>query len=270
MSAAVSLRQVLRHGGAQADYRLDIPGCRDGEHESHGRGVQRTAILSAMAGDASSLHCPNCGAAVDPGRQAAVLHRASGDRELSLLLSVMFEGAAFCSSCGAGRARDLDPGAAPALSRCKGTMPRSGAATPSFSSVRSVTGSGSMRRPSNGCARARGAGGGAAPVLDPDAKAAAVRYRKCARCPQLMNRRQLRPSVRGDCRRLPRPWHLSRRRRASPDRQVHPFRRPGASTPASSGGAEGARAPRRRRRAPRRPRGGRSEIPSASADGGAS
>src|SRR5687767_15793172 len=66
MSSAVSLCQVLRHGGAQADDRLDILGCRDGEHESHGRGVQRTAILNAMAGDASSLHCPNCGAAVDP------------------------------------------------------------------------------------------------------------------------------------------------------------------------------------------------------------
>jgi Zn-finger nucleic acid-binding protein len=76
-------------------------------------------------GDAHSLHCPNCGAAADPGtgRCPYCLARLATVSCPSCFARI-FEGAAFCPSCGTRRARiESDPDATRCPS-CKGGLTR--------------------------------------------------------------------------------------------------------------------------------------------------
>src|SRR5688572_31819460 len=114
MAVAITPGQIFRHRGAEADDGLDIRGCRQGEQQGHGRGVQRTAILNAMAADASSLHCPNCGAAVDPdARRCPYCTARLATVSCPSCFAPMFDGAAFCGRCGTERSRTVDEDAAP-------------------------------------------------------------------------------------------------------------------------------------------------------------
>src|SRR5687768_16387964 len=123
MAVAIPTGQIFRHRGAEADDGLDIRGCRQGEQQGHGRGVQRTAILNAMAADASSLHCPNCGAAVDPdARRCPYCKARLATVSCPSCFALMFDGAKFCPSCGAERARTADPAAAAVI--CPGCNDR--------------------------------------------------------------------------------------------------------------------------------------------------
>lgn len=67
-----------------------------------------------MAEDAHSLHCPNCGAAADPDSGRCPYCRARlATVSCPSCFARIFDGAAFCSSCGARRSRaEAQPNAA--------------------------------------------------------------------------------------------------------------------------------------------------------------
>jgi Zn-finger nucleic acid-binding protein len=66
--------------------------------------------------DAASLHCPNCGAPVDPGlRRCPYCKARLATVGCPSCFALMFDGSAFCPGCGARRSR-ADTGAAAA--RC--------------------------------------------------------------------------------------------------------------------------------------------------------
>jgi Zn-finger nucleic acid-binding protein len=103
----------------------------------------------------------------------------------------MFDGAAFCSNCGAGRARDLDAAAAPlTCPGCKGTMSLLRCGSAEMFECSKCDG---LWVDAATFERLCASSDEQAAVLHQfstpgTVKAAAVRYRKCARCPQLMNR----------------------------------------------------------------------------------
>jgi Zn-finger nucleic acid-binding protein/RNA polymerase subunit RPABC4/transcription elongation factor Spt4 len=77
-----------------------------------------------MAADASSLHCPNCGAAVEPEAGRCPYCKARlATVSCPSCFALMFDGAKFCPGCGAARARTVAPVAATlSCPGCKGTM----------------------------------------------------------------------------------------------------------------------------------------------------
>ena len=74
--------------------------------------------------DASSLHCPNCGAAVQSEAGRCPYCRARlATVSCPSRFALMFAGAAFCEKCGAKRARaDAGGGAAAKCPGCKGDL----------------------------------------------------------------------------------------------------------------------------------------------------
>ena len=141
--------------------------------------------------DARALHCPNCGAAVDPDvRRCPYCKARLATVACPTCFALMFEGAAFCSKCGAARARDESR---EETGRCPGCA-------------------GDLRRVDVGrtilleCGDCDGAWLDAAPFealcADEEAQSAvlhryagrgqvakaAVKYRKCVRCGKMMNR----------------------------------------------------------------------------------
>lgn len=140
----------------------------------------------------ASLHCPNCGAAVDPDARRCPYCRARlATVSCPSCFALMFEGAAFCSRCGAGRSRDVDSAAAPVTCPgCKGSMAALRVGTTEMFECAKCDGlwvdASTFERL---CASADEQAALLHQFAKPGpAKAAAVRYRKCARCPQLMNR----------------------------------------------------------------------------------
>lgn len=70
--------------------------------------------------DASSLHCPNCGAPADPdARRCPYCEARLATISCPACFGLMFQGAQFCPGCGARSARGK-PGAEPAAARCPG------------------------------------------------------------------------------------------------------------------------------------------------------
>ena len=64
--------------------------------------------------DAASLHCPNCGAPVDPGlRRCPYCKARLATVSCPSCFALMFDGSAFCPGCGAHSSR-ADAGAAAA------------------------------------------------------------------------------------------------------------------------------------------------------------
>ena len=76
-----------------------------------------------MSKDAGALHCPNCGGPAGPGDAACKYCRATlATVSCPACFALMFEGAAYCPSCGARRARATGaPVTAPCPS-CRGVM----------------------------------------------------------------------------------------------------------------------------------------------------
>src|SRR5687767_3793959 len=76
-----------------------------------------------MAADASSLHCPNCGAPARPDASRCPYCQA----RLAMIscpscFALMFGGTAFCPACGAGRARAVQDAAGATCPGCSGNM----------------------------------------------------------------------------------------------------------------------------------------------------
>ena len=77
-----------------------------------------------MTADATSLHCPNCGAPAGPGDQSCrYCHAALATVSCPSCFAVMFAGSVYCPSCGARRARTDTAGTRTArCAACKGLM----------------------------------------------------------------------------------------------------------------------------------------------------
>lgn len=73
--------------------------------------------------DASSLHCPNCGAAADPdARRCPYCKARLATVSCPSCFALMFDGVGFCPACGAPRTRADTNAAGVACPACKGTM----------------------------------------------------------------------------------------------------------------------------------------------------
>src|ERR671921_91739 len=81
------------------------------------------SILAGMAADASSLHCPNCGAAADSAAHRCPYCRAQlATISCPRCFGLMFQGSAFCAHCGARSARVEKGTAAAACPACRGPL----------------------------------------------------------------------------------------------------------------------------------------------------
>jgi Zn-finger nucleic acid-binding protein len=80
--------------------------------------------LHAMTADATTLHCPNCGAPAAPGAQICPYCQAGlATVSCPACFAVMFAGSVYCPTCGARRARSEAAGARTArCAACKGVM----------------------------------------------------------------------------------------------------------------------------------------------------
>src|SRR5215831_10853080 len=73
--------------------------------------------------DASSLHCPNCGAPAAPGDQSCkYCQTALATVSCPKCFALMFEGAVYCPSCGARRATTTIGDRKARCSACFGVM----------------------------------------------------------------------------------------------------------------------------------------------------
>ncbi len=73
--------------------------------------------------DASALHCPNCGAPAGPGDQSCkYCHATLATVSCPVCFALMFEGAAYCPSCGARRERTAGGDRKARCSACFGVM----------------------------------------------------------------------------------------------------------------------------------------------------
>jgi Zn-finger nucleic acid-binding protein len=79
-----------------------------------------------MCADASSLHCPNCGAPADPGaRRCEFCQARLATVSCPSCFALIFEGAAFCPKCGARRTRtDQEADAKARCPGCKSNLTR--------------------------------------------------------------------------------------------------------------------------------------------------
>lgn len=144
-----------------------------------------------MAADATSLHCPNCGAPAAPDDSSCqYCHAPLATVACPSCFALMFQGSAYCPVCGARRARtDGGPAQAPCPS-CRGVMreARLGDAT-----LLGCAGCGGMWIDTatfeHICAdrEAQAAVFNLAAPLRPSA-AGEVKYRPCVACGKLMNR----------------------------------------------------------------------------------
>ena len=193
-----------------------------------------------MNPDASSLHCPNCGAAADPDAGRCPYCRARlATVSCPSCFTLGFAGAAFCHKCGARRTRSAGdevplpcPGCKKQLERRAGRPDRR-----SWSAPR-ATACGWMPRCSSSCV----------PSRTPRRRYSTIhatrwQARRCAGpLPPVRPLRandepgELREDFRDGHRRLPRPRRVSRRRRAARNRVVHSPGRPRARPHATAGG----------------------------------
>jgi Zn-finger nucleic acid-binding protein len=137
------------------------------------------------------LHCPNCGAAVDPDAQRCPYCRARlAAVSCPSCFALMFKGMAFCAKCGAARDRGESAGEAAVCPGCQGQL------------LRVAVGKTALLE----CAACDGAWIDAdtfeALCADSEAQAAVlhryggrsnaphqpVKYRRCLRCGKMMNR----------------------------------------------------------------------------------
>jgi Zn-finger nucleic acid-binding protein len=146
-----------------------------------------------MPSDASSLHCPNCGAAVDPeARRCPYCTARLATVSCPSCFALMFDTAAFCPGCGTPRSRSADPAAATVTCPgCGEAMPLLRVGATEMFECAACDGlwvdAATFERL---CASSDEQAAVLHQFSTPGAvkTAAAVRYRKCARCGQLMNR----------------------------------------------------------------------------------
>ena len=140
--------------------------------------------------DATSLHCPNCGAAADPGLRRCPYCRARlATISCPSCFELMFEGAAFCGACGARAARAVVDAAPAACPDCRAPMQqvRVGAtALLECVGCDSVWVDGETFEAL--CADREAQAAVMHKYAGPKAAPAPVRYRPCVRCGKMMNR----------------------------------------------------------------------------------
>jgi Zn-finger nucleic acid-binding protein len=144
-----------------------------------------------MAADASSLHCPNCGAAVDPdARRCPYCTARLATVSCPSCFSLMFDGAGFCPRCGTARARTEGAAADATCPGCRAPMALLQVGSAEIFECAACDG---LWVDASTFERLCISSEQQAAVLHQfprpgREKAAAVRYRKCARCARLMNR----------------------------------------------------------------------------------
>jgi Zn-finger nucleic acid-binding protein len=141
--------------------------------------------------DARGLHCPNCGAAVAPDAGRCPFCQARlATVACPSCFALMFDGASFCSSCGAARARAESGAGQARCPGCGGELRSVDVGKTALLECAACDGawidaSGFEALCADGEAQAavlHRYGGGARPAKT------AITYRKCVRCGKLMNR----------------------------------------------------------------------------------
>jgi Zn-finger nucleic acid-binding protein len=141
--------------------------------------------------DASSLHCPNCGASVDPDARRCPYCRARlATVSCPSCFALMFEGAAYCPKCGHRRARVDAETTAAKCPGCGGDLQRVELEATALLECRACDG---VWLEADEFERLCTDQASQAAVLHrftaprpPGAER--VRYRRCARCGKMMNR----------------------------------------------------------------------------------
>jgi Zn-finger nucleic acid-binding protein len=144
-----------------------------------------------MPADASSLHCPNCGAPVDPdARRCPYCKARLATISCPSCFALMFDGTAFCPKCGARRARSEQDGLQARCSGCRKAMERLQIGTTTLLECAACDGIWMDADTFEAlCANKEAQ----AAVLHqynarPPVKGDRVKYRPCARCGKMMNR----------------------------------------------------------------------------------
>lgn len=140
--------------------------------------------------DARSLHCPNCGAAVDPDvRRCPFCKARLATVACPSCFALMFEGAAFCSTCGAARRRDERDNAGVRCPGCRSELQRIAVGSTVILECAACDG---VWADADTFERLCADEEARAAVLDRWASkprgVERVRYRPCVRCGKMMNR----------------------------------------------------------------------------------
>jgi Zn-finger nucleic acid-binding protein len=142
--------------------------------------------------DASSLHCPNCGAAVQSGAGRCPYCRARlATVSCPSCFALMFAGAAFCEKCGARRARSEADATAAKCPGCESDLQRVAVGAMSMLECGACDG---MWLDADVFERLCADRETQSAVLhrlsrrEASGSAARVRYRPCPRCGKMMNR----------------------------------------------------------------------------------
>ena len=141
--------------------------------------------------DASSLHCPNCGAAVDPdARRCPYCKARLATVSCPSCFALMFEGAAFCPKCGARRARVEKEATDTRCPSCRNALQQVGVGSAVLLECASCDG---VWADADVFERVCADREAQAAVLHrypgkPPNRIARVRYRPCVRCGKMMNR----------------------------------------------------------------------------------
>ena len=148
-----------------------------------------------MSTDASSLHCPNCGAVADSdARPLPVLPAPAGDGQLPVLFRADVRRRGVLPEVRRGAsARGAEDDTAVKCPACRNELQRvDDRVDGRCSNAAPATACGWTPTSSSGCARTGVAGGRAAPPLAAGNRrstpADRVRYRPCLRCDKMMNR----------------------------------------------------------------------------------
>ena len=149
------------------------------------------AILNNMAADAASLHCPNCGAPVDPdARRCPYCEARLATVSCPSCFALMFEGTAFCPKCGARRARSEREAADTRCPGCREPMQELHLGTTTLAECSRCDGIWVDADTFEGLCASREAQAAVLHQLAGRAHSShpAVKYRPCARCSKMMNR----------------------------------------------------------------------------------
>ena len=141
--------------------------------------------------DASSLHCPNCGAAVDPEvRRCPYCQARLATVSCPSCFALMFDSAAYCATCGSRRERYDQPSETANCAGCGSTMRRVQLADTSMLECERCDAVWMDAAAFERLCANREAQGAVVHRFAGHTSAAAgpVRYRKCVRCGKMMNR----------------------------------------------------------------------------------
>jgi len=142
--------------------------------------------------DASSLHCPDCGAAVDPeAPRCPYCHASLATVSCPSCFAQIFEGARFCPKCGARRARTENEATAVSCPACGNAMRRVEVGVTPLVECGSCDGVWVDADVFERLCADQESRAAVLHQLEPRKRTPSqgrVRYRKCVRCGKMMNR----------------------------------------------------------------------------------